>query len=96
MILFWKFKNGLFSKIGRKEKASSVSSNFDRIKYWRRELFDNNLFFFFNILVVSCAAFLLVLPALLCSQVYFKTTHSGINSTVSPRLLELLTKFRLV
>lgn len=45
MILFWKFKNGLFSKIGRKEKLASVSSNFERIKYWRRELFDNNLFF---------------------------------------------------
>lgn len=84
-----------FLKLAGRKKLASVSSNFECIKYWRRELFDNNLFFF-NILVVSCAAFLLVLPALLCSQVYFKTTHSGINSTVSPRLLELLTKFRLV
>lgn len=74
-----------FLKLAGRKKLASVSSNFERIKYWRRELFDNNPLFFFNILVVSCAAFLLVLPALLCSQVYFKTTHSGINSTVSPR-----------
>ena len=43
---------------------------------------------FYLFILVASGAFLLVLSALLCNQVYFKTTHST-------EFLRLVAKFRL-